>query len=336
MNGHVRGVIYTDGSRRFDRHPDTLRLGWSMVVLDRHNHVVAIARGATPDFVDDIPGAEAWAILQAAAIAAPGSTFRSDCKPCVDAIHAGRIWACAANRPLARIYQELFPHIDEVPVSSFVWMPSHTSNNDVERVRLSNGQLLTHADRRANAIADEHAKLAAAAYAVPQELYDKLQWQAGVVRDAARWLGRVTWAASNDNPSGGRDSVASRSAANLVRGRRAGYGAEHTGRRKLSTRHIPSGRGKSGEQRAAEWADKAAADGPAARHVLMLSGQVVWCNVCGAFGSQRGRGLAHACPGPVQVGRAGGRPQQLRRLRAGFHPKNRTRLPAAIPPGGLD
>ena len=67
------------------------------------------------------------------------------------------------------------------------------------------------------------------------------------------------------------------------------------------------------------------------RHHLVKSGQVIWCNVCGAFGSQRGRGLAHSCPGPAQVGGTGGRAQQLRRLRAGFHPKDRSKLPAAIP-----
>ena len=63
----------------------------------------------------------------------------------------------------------------------------------------------------------------------------------------------------------------------------------------------------------------------------MLSGHVVWCNVCGAFGSQRGRGLARACPGPAQIGGTGGRAQQLRRLRAGYHPKDRVRLPNAVP-----
>ena len=331
LSGHVSGAIYTDGSRRFDLHPDTMRLGWSLVVLNRHNHVVAIARGATPDFVDDIPGAEAWAILQAAAIAVPGSTFRSVCKPCIDSIHAGCSWACAANRPLARIYRQLFPHIDDVPVANFVWMPSHTSTVDVERLRLSNGQLLTHADRRANALADHHAKIAAATFAAPQAVYDKLLWQAEVVKDAARWLGRVTWAASNDNPSGGRDSVASRTAANLIRGRRSCKGAVRSEQDRAPSRTAKSRRDLTGQQRVDEWTSRVEAEGSAARHLLMMSGPVVWCNVCGAFGSQRGCGLAHACPGPAQVSGTGGRAQQLRRLRSGFHPKDRNRLPAAVP-----
>ena len=330
-NGHVGGVIYTDGSRRFNHHPDTQRLGWSLVVLDKCNHVVAIARGATPDYVDDIPGAEAWAILQAAAIAAPGSVYRSDCKPCVDAIHAGRAWACAANRPLARIYKQLFHHIDDVPAASFVWMPSHTSAANVDRTRLSNGKFLSHTDRRANALADKHAKIAAASFAVSRQQRDKLREQDKVVTEAARWLGWATWAATHDNDSGGRDSVASRAAAEAVRRRRSNHDTAKSRRGREAGRGPSLREDQSVQQRAAAWTEAAAARGPAVRHQLMISGQVVWCNVCGTFGSQRGRGLAHSCPGPVQVGGTGGRSQQLRRLRAGFHPKDRVSLPAAIP-----
>ena len=84
------GTVYTDGSRIHDDHPDTRRLGWSFVVLNGAGHVIAAARGSPPAYVHDIPGAEAWAILQASAFALPGCTFWSDCKPCVDALHAGR------------------------------------------------------------------------------------------------------------------------------------------------------------------------------------------------------------------------------------------------------
>ena len=135
-----------------------MRLGWAFVVLDRLKHVFAIARGVPPEHVRDIPGAEAWALLQATTIALAGSTFKSDCKPCVDAIHAGRSWTCDARRTLARIFRQMFIHIDDVPTSNFTWMPSHTSMAKVGNVRLSNGQLLSHADRRANMLADDHAK----------------------------------------------------------------------------------------------------------------------------------------------------------------------------------
>ena len=48
LGGHIHGRVYTDGSRIHDVHPDTLRLGWAFVVLDRQEQVVAIARGVPP------------------------------------------------------------------------------------------------------------------------------------------------------------------------------------------------------------------------------------------------------------------------------------------------
>ena len=44
----VKGRIYTDASRINDDHPDSIRLGWAFVVLNPHNHVVAVARGVPP------------------------------------------------------------------------------------------------------------------------------------------------------------------------------------------------------------------------------------------------------------------------------------------------
>ena len=108
QSGTACGTFYTDGSRIHDLHPDTIRFGWSFVVLDRNNHTIAAAHGSAPAFVTDIPGAEAWAILQAVGVAVLGSSFRSDCKPCIDAILAGQKWACAASRPLARIFNLIF------------------------------------------------------------------------------------------------------------------------------------------------------------------------------------------------------------------------------------
>ena len=84
------------------------------------------------------------------------------------------------------------------------------------------------------------------------------------------------------------------------------------------------------EQQASEWTNKANSSAYMAGHQLMKSGDVIWCNICGYFGTQRGRGLTQSCPGPTQVGGIGGRAQQLRRLRAGFHPKSGRRLQPAV------
>ena len=119
----IRGRIYTDASRIIFAHPDTVRLGWALVAVNDDNVITAIARGTPPDYIDDIPAAEAWALVQATTFAASGSTFFSDCKPCVDGIAAGRKASCGANRPLARVLGRIFDNIGPFPDNAFVWMP---------------------------------------------------------------------------------------------------------------------------------------------------------------------------------------------------------------------
>ena len=66
-------------------------------------------------------------------------------------------------------------------------------------------------------------------------------------------------------------------------------------------------------------------------HQRMISGEVVWCNLCGTYGTHRGCGLAKPCPGPPRMGPGGGMWQRLRLLRANRHPKDKRWLPEAIP-----
>ena len=105
--------------------------------------VTAIASGTPPDYITDIPAAEAWALFQATTFAELGSVILSDCEPCVDGIHSGRKVACAANRPLARVMNLIFDNKGLLPDTAFVWMPSHTSAAAVGRTYLGNGQALT-------------------------------------------------------------------------------------------------------------------------------------------------------------------------------------------------
>lgn len=66
-------------------------------------------------------------------------------------------------------------------------------------------------------------------------------------------------------------------------------------------------------------------------HLRMISGQVVWCDRCGAYGTHRGCGLAHPCPGPAVMGSGGGKWQRLRLLRAGRHPKDKIWIGPPVP-----
>ena len=75
-------------------------------------------------------------------------------------------------------------------------------------------------------------------------------------------------------------------------------------------------------------------------HGFWLSGNVLWCNICGAFAEGCGSmSLSRPCPGrrvkgPRQSANQGGRNgllQQLRNLRKGLHPKTCRLLPPAVP-----
>ena len=337
-----QACCYTDGSRIHNRHPDTLRLGWAFAAVNPDGFVIAAASGVPPWYITDVPGAEAWAILQAAAHALPGSSFRSDCKPCVDFISSGRAVACSARRPLARVFNRIFDLFEwrGFGHEDVAWMPAHTSARDVGVLRLSNGSLLSDIDRSANALADSQAKLAAARFAVPSEVLCALDTFATQAKAALRLLGTVTWAATHYGPGGARDSEASRARANAARpaARTAYTGAgAHTATRGPS-RHSSD---LSLRKKVCRWilkANEAPGAGTAGStpglhtsHRLFRSGDVVWCARCGVYSATRGMGLARPCTGPVPVAAVGGRAQQLRQLIKGRHPKLHHRLLPAVP-----
>ncbi len=165
--GTVRARFFADGSRLDGPSSLLARNGWVFVAIDESGDVVAHARGVPPSWIVDIPGTEAWALLQAATVAEPGSEFRLDCKPCLDAIEWGPSCATSATRPQARVFNVLFAAIGDTPAESFVRMPAHCGMDDVGRVRLSHGSRLTELDRQANELADTSAKEAVKEHRVP-------------------------------------------------------------------------------------------------------------------------------------------------------------------------
>ena len=227
-----------------------------------------------------------------------------------------------------------------------VWMPAHTSRADVGTKRIGDGSFLTGTDRQANSLADTQAKLAAAQFAVPLRTRQILDHYDSQVRLALKMLGRVTWASTHLPPNGSRDSEASRARANAARTTaRASYAGGNTtgtaGAKKQSTKFPLQAKVSrwillAGKAPRDSTLGAAVADAGVNRtlhhksHRLMRSGDVAWCAVCGAYASTRGVGLAKPCTGPVPFA-AGGRSQQLRRLKKGWHPKLKVRLPQAVP-----
>ncbi len=210
--GTVRGRFYTYGSR-LDRPTALLaRNGWAFVAVDVQGQVLASAHGLPPPWIVDIPGAEAWALLQAAMVAELGSEYRLDCEPCVNAVKRGKAWATAAARPLARVFGLVFSAIDDTPPEAFARMPSHCGLDEVGKARLSDGTLLADIDRRSNALADEHAKAAVEVHRVPLDVRREVKNAAERVRSIAMWLGRVTHLASSRPGLQRRDTEATRRA----------------------------------------------------------------------------------------------------------------------------
>jgi hypothetical protein len=210
--GIICGKVYTDGSRLDGPSQLLARNVWSFVALDAQGHVAASAHGVTPSWVDDIPGAEAWTVLQAASRAEPGTQYRVDCKPCVDAFHRGRAWATRDKRPLARVHGLMFAALDDTEAGAMVWMPAHTKEADVGRVCLGDGSKLTQLDRVGNDEADRLAKLAVEAHRVPKQVRDRIEELNSVVEKTARWVARATFAAGNQTIKPLRDTEASRAA----------------------------------------------------------------------------------------------------------------------------
>ena len=214
--GVVTGKVCTDGSRLDGPSRLLARNGWSFVALDTEGQVTAAAHGITPRWVDDIPGAEAWALMQAAGRAEPGTQYRVDCQPCVDAFHKGLTWATRDNRPLARVHRLMFAALADTEAAAVVWMPAHTKEEDVGRLHLGDGTLLSESDRKGNEEADRLAKLAVEAHRVPKQVRECIKELNVVVERTARWVARATFAAGHQTVRPFRDTDASRAAASAA------------------------------------------------------------------------------------------------------------------------
>ena len=65
-------------------------------------------------------------MLMAATHSLLGSSFHSDCKCVVDALHRGVKWATGPRRPLARLYAWIFAAMDDTNLREMVsWIPAH-------------------------------------------------------------------------------------------------------------------------------------------------------------------------------------------------------------------
>eukprot|EP00973_Karenia_brevis_P040292 5565922-Karenia_brevis.AAC.1 len=127
-------------------------------------------------------------------MALPGAfTVFSDCQAVQRDCSRGPRWATASNRMYARVWTVLNAASDEgenpLPI---IWMPAHTAEHDEGVLFKSDGTLLSARDRRANAMADRMAKVAAAGRRHQRHVRERLRTQAEQVAGMALWLARAT------------------------------------------------------------------------------------------------------------------------------------------------
>jgi len=81
-------------------------------------------------------------------------------------------------------------------------------------------------------------------------------------------------------------------------------------------------------------ADNEVKDG--GQHTRMLSGDLIWCGVCGSYADVKVSGLTDKCTGRhTGPWKGGGKRGQLNDLRKNRHPRNRSQLPPPIPESTL-
>ena len=195
-------------------------------MADDLDNIIAIASGIPPDWVEDIPATEAWALMQAAMYAEPGSTFMVDCKPCVDAVHKGSKAARSEKNPHARIHTLLHQFLEEVPPASVVWMPSHCKKGQAGEITRGDGFLLTERDIELNDLADTYAKRAVDEHRVPMRKRNEIKAHDEATKLNAMWIARATLLANEQLQAPHRDTQASREKALEAARRRKRHRAE--------------------------------------------------------------------------------------------------------------
>ncbi len=359
----VDGKVYSDASLLDGPDPVIERFGWAFIIASRDppHGILAAAFGIPPDWIDNMNGAEAWAIFMATSVADPFASYTTDSLECVRTLARGCKWATAAERCNARVWGMLFVVFDSTDDQHRLrWMPSHRSAANASAYHCSDGSQLTPVDVRLNAIADVLAKRGAATGRVPEPVRAAVQR----ARDATAWIakavGFATWAANNAPSSPHRDAQPDngwrrthgrqrrRRPARVQRDPRpvelGGHRlmraqgrwscvtcrarSVHWGR--IAPSRCPGAAAETWAQRARALARTSEEDigggTDGAGHIRFLSDRTTWCDRCGAYADAFAVGLARECPGrPCSDGKH----QHLRRLRRGCHPVTNAPFQAA-------
>ena len=193
---------YIDGSFVGGQLPEAGRTGFAIVVVAHDGTLVAYGNGHPPDWILDASGAEGWALFISIRLCGFFLRVLIDCLNLLNFLEEGQNAACAAHRPLARLWNLIFPLCDSLDIGMtinklLIWLPAHKSPSAIGTVLRSDGKYVTAIDWRANRLVDHFARLAALQYGVP-ELGSMLFKQAQHAAEYfAAFLGTVTYAANH-------------------------------------------------------------------------------------------------------------------------------------------
>lgn len=191
-------MAYTDGSCLGGPSRLTPRCGWAFVAVNSQGGVIAVAHGVPTPWIDTIGGAEDWALVRFLLFAYLGTVAKIDCKMGFDLIASGVENATLGSRLLARLFTLIFANVGQgVSRKQFVWMPAHTSEQDVGVMQLSDESTLTDVDRFGNDYADRLAKEAVEEHRVPEALRLALVEHEQLQVATYRWLASATLLANS-------------------------------------------------------------------------------------------------------------------------------------------
>ena len=193
---------YIDGSHIGGRLPGAGRTGFAVVIVAFDGSLVAYGNGHPPDWIVDASGAEAWALFIALRLCSFFPQVITDCFNLLKFIEEGPQAAGASHKPLARLWNMIFPLCDSMSTECIanrllIWMPAHKSTSAIGTCIRSDGRFVSAIDWRANRLVDYLARLAAMQHASP-DLASYIYKQALQAAEyCAAYLGTVTHKANN-------------------------------------------------------------------------------------------------------------------------------------------
>ena len=152
----LTGDVYTDASGLDGQYRQTRRIGCGAIAMDSAGctWVKAVKPFVGP--VQDITAGEIEAGTMVLRHGLPPVCIISDSKEFVDGVNKGKEWCISGDAAYAETWVDFWEAVDDfVPYYEVRWVPSHTTEADVQ------AGLISARDRQGNRLADDAAREAA-------------------------------------------------------------------------------------------------------------------------------------------------------------------------------